>query len=70
MMDQPVERAVELLWHDAMMHLEATNNEVILPYNVVDLIGDENVAKIAERLSYVYSKPVHGSVAHMKIGLF
>lgn len=50
-MEEPVDRVVELLWHDAMMHLEATNNEVILPYNVVELIGRGNVDKLVGRLS-------------------
>lgn len=40
----------ELLWQDALRHLTSTNNEVLLPTNVRDMIGKENVEKIKSRL--------------------
>lgn len=50
---EPAARATELLWQDAMMHLEATNYEVLLPMNVAELIGVDNITLLADRLSYV-----------------
>lgn len=40
----------ELLWKDALRHLKYTNNEVLLPTNVRDMIGQDNVDKIKSRL--------------------
>jgi hypothetical protein len=40
----------ELLWQDALHHLDATNNEILLPTNVIDMIGNINVDKIKARL--------------------
>lgn len=40
----------ELLWKDALCHLKHTNNEVLLPTNVRDMIGQDNVDKIKSRL--------------------
>lgn len=40
----------ELLWQDALRHLKSTNNEVLLPINVTDMIGQGNVDKIKTRL--------------------
>jgi hypothetical protein len=40
----------ELLWEDSLHHLEATNAEILLPVNVMDVIGKNNVDKIKARL--------------------
>lgn len=41
---------MELLWQDVLRHLKATNNGVLLPTNVKDVIGQESVNKIESRL--------------------
>ncbi|RAH64040.1 HMG-box domain-containing protein [Aspergillus aculeatinus CBS 121060] len=59
-MRAPVERTdniTELLWQDALRHLRNTNNEVLLPLNVVDIIGQRNVDKIKTRLSMLIGTP-------------
>lgn len=43
-------KVTELLWEDALRHLKSTNNEVLLPSNVTDIIGQENLNKIKSRL--------------------
>lgn len=48
---QSADNLTELLWQDALRHLGSTNNEVLLPTNVVDIIGQDNVEKIKSRLS-------------------
>lgn len=48
---QSSDNITEHLWQDALSHLESTNNEVLLPTNVVEIIGQENVDKIKSRLS-------------------
>lgn len=45
-----VDTVTELLWQDALHHLKATNNEVLLPTNVRDIIGQDSVNKIKSRL--------------------
>jgi hypothetical protein len=44
------DKLTELLWQDALRHLESTNNEVLLPVNITEIIGQENVNKIKARL--------------------
>lgn len=44
------DKVTELLWEDALRHLKSTNNEVLLPSNVTDIIGQENLEKIKARL--------------------
>lgn len=44
------DKVTELLWEDALRHLKSTNNEVLLPSNVTDIIGQENLDKIKARL--------------------
>ncbi|OJJ78305.1 hypothetical protein ASPBRDRAFT_167991 [Aspergillus brasiliensis CBS 101740] len=44
------DKLTELLWQDALRHLGSTNNEVLLPINVIDMIGQANVNKIKSRL--------------------
>lgn len=44
------DKLTELLWQDALRHLGSTNNEVLLPINVIDMIGQTNVNKIKTRL--------------------
>lgn len=44
------DKLTELLWQDALRHLGSTNNEVLLPINVIDMIGQTNVNKIKSRL--------------------
>ncbi|RHZ43151.1 HMG-box domain-containing protein [Aspergillus thermomutatus] len=48
----------ELLWQDALRHLESMNNEVLLPINVTDMIGQDNVDKIKTRLGALIGAPV------------
>ncbi|KAL4940097.1 hypothetical protein BDV06DRAFT_197379 [Aspergillus oleicola] len=55
---QSADSLTELLWQDALRHLGSTNNEVLLPTNVVDIIGQENVEKIKSRLSVLLGSPV------------
>lgn len=45
-----MDTVTELLWQDALRHLKYTNNEVLLPTNVRDMIGQDNVDKIKSRL--------------------
>lgn len=45
-----LDKVTELLWEDALRHLKSTNNEVLLPRNVTDIIGKENLDKIKARL--------------------
>ncbi|BCR91626.1 HMG-box domain-containing protein [Aspergillus chevalieri] len=52
----------ELLWKDALRHLKYTNNEVLLPTNVRDMIGQDNVDKIKSRLSALLGAPVVGFI--------
>ena len=44
------DKLTELLWQDALRHLGSTNNEVLLPINVTEIIGQTNVNKIKARL--------------------
>ncbi|KAL4805463.1 hypothetical protein BDV18DRAFT_140950 [Aspergillus unguis] len=55
---QSADNFTELLWQDALRHLSSTNNEVLLPTNVVDIIGQDNVDKIKSRLSALLGTPV------------
>ncbi|KAL4799418.1 hypothetical protein BDV19DRAFT_355089 [Aspergillus venezuelensis] len=55
---QSADNLTELLWQDALRHLGSTNNEVLLPTNVVDIIGQDNVEKIKSRLSALLGTPV------------
>ncbi|OJJ43406.1 hypothetical protein ASPZODRAFT_146122 [Penicilliopsis zonata CBS 506.65] len=48
---ESTDTATELLWQDALRHLDYTNNEVLLPTNVIDTIGQSNMDKIKSRLS-------------------
>ncbi|KAA8652624.1 hypothetical protein EYZ11_012663 [Aspergillus tanneri] len=52
------DKLTELLWQDALRHLESTNNEVLLPINITDLIGQRNVDKIKSRLGALIGAPV------------
>lgn len=45
-----LDKVTELLWEDALGHLKSTNNEVLLPSNVTDIIGHGNLDKIKARL--------------------
>nr|AZB52179.1 MAT1-2-1 [Aspergillus heterothallicus] len=47
---EPTDSLTELMWQDALRHLESTNNEVLLPINVPDMIGQDNVDQIKTRL--------------------
>ncbi|PWY67507.1 mating-type HMG-box protein MAT1-2 [Aspergillus heteromorphus CBS 117.55] len=52
------DKLTELLWQDALSHLGSTNNEVLLPINVIDMISQNNVNKIKTRLSALIGAPV------------
>ncbi|PYH89060.1 mating-type HMG-box protein MAT1-2 [Aspergillus ellipticus CBS 707.79] len=52
------DKLTELLWQDALNHLGSTNNEVLLPINVQDMIGQHNVNKIKARLCALIGAPV------------
>lgn len=45
-----LDNITEMLWEDALRHLKSTNNEVLLPSNVTDIIGKGNLDKIKARL--------------------
>lgn len=55
---ESMDKITELLWQDALRHLESTNNEVLLPTNVIDQIGQSNVDKIKSRLCALVGAPV------------
>ncbi|KAL2853880.1 hypothetical protein BJY01DRAFT_243874 [Aspergillus pseudoustus] len=55
---QSPDNVTERLWQDALRHLGSTNNEVLLPTNVVDVIGQDNVEKIKSRLCALLGAPV------------
>nr|ACA51906.1 mating-type HMG-box protein MAT1-2 [Aspergillus parasiticus] len=55
---ESTDKLTELLWQDALRHLESTNNEVLLPINVTDMIGQSNVDKIRTRLGALIGAPV------------
>ena len=40
-----MDTVTELLWQDALQHLKATNNEMLLPTNVKDVIGQEVLSR-------------------------
>ncbi|RAL06396.1 HMG-box domain-containing protein [Aspergillus ibericus CBS 121593] len=52
------DKLTELLWQDALRHLGSTNNEVLLPINIIDMIGQSNVNKIKSRLGALIGAPV------------
>jgi hypothetical protein len=45
-------QVTELLWQDAVTKLGTTNNELLLPVDVKDVIGITGVGILAERLGY------------------
>lgn len=47
---ESTDQATELLWQDAVTRLSSTNNEILLPTDIVETIGQENVTKIKARL--------------------
>ena len=47
---ESTDKLTELLWQDALGNLQSTNNEVLLPVNITDMIGQCNVDKIKARL--------------------
>lgn len=47
---ESTDKLTELLWQDALGNLQSTNNEVLLPINITDMIGQCNVDKIKARL--------------------
>ncbi|KAK2757350.1 hypothetical protein FQN54_004864 [Arachnomyces sp. PD_36] len=59
---ESTEQATELLWQDAITHLAATNNEILLPRNIIETIGEKNVTKIKARLCALLNTPVVGFV--------
>ncbi|KAL2814387.1 hypothetical protein BDW59DRAFT_167174 [Aspergillus cavernicola] len=55
---QSADNLTERLWQDALRHLGSTNNEVLLPTNVVEMIGQSNVDTIKSRLCALLGVPV------------
>ncbi|KAI9045813.1 HMG-box domain-containing protein [Aspergillus affinis] len=55
---ESTDKLTELLWQDALGNLQSTNNEVLLPVNITDLIGQCNVDKIKARLGALIGAPV------------
>lgn len=47
----PADRAAEAVYQHALENLDKTNNEIIIPYNVVDMITRPNVVKLQRRFS-------------------
>lgn len=60
---EPKDRAAEVVYKHAIMNLSKTNNEIIIPANVVDVIGLENLKKLQQRFSYVPHRQT-GTVAY------
>ncbi|KAJ5726403.1 uncharacterized protein N7483_007760 [Penicillium malachiteum] len=54
------DQLTEALWHEAgtLERLKATNNEIMLPNNVVTKIGRANVTKLANRLSVLTGRAI------------
>lgn len=48
----PKDRAAEAVYQLAMLNLSKTNNEIVIPYNVAEYIGKDNMDKLAERFRY------------------
>lgn len=46
-----VKHAIEVLWQDALRHLSSTNNEVLLPMDITNFIGPQNLEVIKSRLA-------------------
>ncbi|KAJ5639777.1 uncharacterized protein N7484_007639 [Penicillium longicatenatum] len=65
------DRTAEVVWHDCAhpQRLQATGNEVIIPFNVKDKMGETNLVKLANRLSVLLDEPVE-IVLDMKISSF
>jgi hypothetical protein len=57
----PADRAAEAVYQNALANLDKTNNEIIIPLNVVDLITTANVRKLQHRFSYV---PLTSNLKH------
>nr|AZB52187.1 MAT2-1 [Aspergillus pseudoglaucus] len=55
---QSPESITELLWQDALRHLFSTNEEVLPPINVTDMIGQDNVERLKSRLGALLGAPV------------
>lgn len=53
----PKDRAAEAVYQLTMLNLSKTNNEMIIPTNVVDLIGPENMNMLRKRFAYVPQLP-------------
>jgi hypothetical protein len=43
-------QATEKLWQEAVSHLNFTNNEILLPMNIVNTLGFNNVEVLRTRL--------------------
>ncbi|KAJ5965917.1 hypothetical protein N7481_012631 [Penicillium waksmanii] len=44
------DRAMELLWENSLLNRSQTGGEIMVPFNVVALIGEENMSILHERL--------------------
>ncbi|KAJ5118605.1 hypothetical protein N7526_010242 [Penicillium atrosanguineum] len=54
----PADRAAEAVYQLALENLDKTNDEIIIPYNVVDIITKPNVIKLQQRFSISRGKLV------------
>ncbi|KAJ6115058.1 mating-type HMG-box protein MAT1-2 [Penicillium sp. IBT 16267x] len=54
------DRTAEAVWNDCAhpQRLQATGNEVIIPFNVKDKMGETNLIKLGNRLSVLLDEPV------------
>lgn len=58
---EPKDRATEVVWQHSVQYLAASNNEIILPFAVVEYIGEENTVMLQKRLSLVFPPPDRSS---------
>lgn len=52
----PSDRAMELVWENSLQNRHHTNDEILIPFNVVDIITEYNVNILHERYRYVIFK--------------
>jgi hypothetical protein len=46
-------QAMEMLWENSLIHRSQTGGEIMVPFNVVQLIGEDKMSILHNRLRYV-----------------
>ncbi|KAL1959620.1 hypothetical protein VTO42DRAFT_1655 [Malbranchea cinnamomea] len=59
-MSGSMELVIELIWQHAVNNLSRTKNEILLPVDILSLIGNANLETIKGRLSNLLNAPVIG----------